>query len=238
MATAIVWTDAGGPMHYLVENLSVGGALLTGGPFLSAGQPIRITLQLEKRTIGPLAAEMVRQGDQADAVVAVSFRGMAVGDEDAIQQALLEALEAESKRVGAPACSALVVDGSSQARQTLMRDLCNLGHHAIAAATPLEATMRMADPSARFDIVLVDLGSAAFDGLAVLRYVAEHHPNTRRILMSGQVRLEQLRLATAAGEAHAVLAKPWDRASLSGVLHGQREAPAIEPAPRSSRGRG
>jgi CheY-like chemotaxis protein len=238
MATAVVWTDAGGPMHYLVENLSVGGALLTGGPLLSVGESIKITLQLEKRTIGPLVAEMVRQSDQCDSVVAIAFRRLTVTDEDAIQQALLEALESERKRAGVPACSALVVDGSAPVRQQLIRDLASLGHHAVAAATPLEATMRLADPSARFDVVLVDLGSAAVDGLALLRYVAEHHPHTRRILMSGHVRLDQLRLATAAGEAHEVLAKPWDRTSLAGVVHAHGDSGSHEAAPRSTRLRG
>jgi CheY-like chemotaxis protein len=223
-------------MHYLVENLSIGGALLTGGPLLSIGQSIRITLQLERRTIGPLVGEMIRQTHAADSVVAIAFRGIAVTDEDAIQQALLEALESE-KRAGVPACRALVVDGSAQVRQLLLRDLASLGHHAIAASTPLEATMRLADPAAEFDIVLADLGSSAVDGLALLRYVAEHHPHSRRILMSGQVRLDQLKLATAAGEAHGVLAKPWDRGALSAILHGHAVPAGQDAPPRSSRGR-
>jgi CheY-like chemotaxis protein len=202
-------------MRYLVDNLSVGGALLTGGPLLSIGQELRVTLQLDKHAIGPLRAEMVRREGPSGEAVGIAFAALTVAEEDAIQQAILDALEAEVS--GRRAQRALVVDDSVHVRQSLMHDLVSLGHSAIAAATPLEAMMRLEDPQAEFDIVLVDLCSKTVDGLALLRYLAEHHPCTRRVLMSGDVRPDQLKLARLTGQADDVLPKPWDRQALARV---------------------
>ena len=211
-ASAVAWTEMGGPMRYLVENLSTGGALLTGGPLLSVGERLSVRIHLERRSLGPLRATMVRAVDGVS--VGVAFVGLSVEDEDVIQQTILEALEANA-RGARPRCRALVVDGSLQARQQLQRDLTQLGHGVISAATPLEAMMRLEDPMANFDVVLVDLRFASIDGLALLRYLIDTHPRTRRVLMSGEARIDQLKIAQFAGQAHAILPKPWDRTLLA-----------------------
>jgi CheY-like chemotaxis protein len=233
VASAVVWTSDGGPMRYLVDNLSVGGALLTGGPLLSLGQELRLTLQLDKHVIGPLRAQVVRRDGLGGEAAGIAFAALTVAQEDALQQASLDALEAEVS--GKRAQRALVVDDSAHVRQSLMRDLVSLGHSAIAAATPLEAMMRLEDPLAEFDVVLVDLCSKTFDGLALLRYLAEHHPSTRRVLMSGDVRPDQLKLARLTGQADDVLPKPWDKGELSRVCGGGtgRGGEAVQRGPDS-----
>ena len=40
----------------------------------------------------------------------------------------------------------------------------------------------------------------------------------RRVLISGQVRMEQLHLARKSGRVQAVLQKPWSREDLAGAL--------------------
>jgi CheY-like chemotaxis protein len=216
VASAVVWTRGGGPMRYLVDNLSVGGALLTGGPLLAVGETLRITLQLDRRSIGPLCAEMVRHDGVSALAAGIAFVGLTVIEEDAIQEAILSGLEAEHS--GRRPLRALVVDASVQVQKSLGRDLTSLGHNAIAAATPLEAMTRLQDPQAEFDVVLVDLCSGAVDGLEFLRYLAEHHPTARRVLMSGDVRPDQLKLARVTGQADDVLPKPWNRAVLARVM--------------------
>lgn len=87
---------------FLVENLSAGGAMLTGGTSLPAGATVFLQLQLPGRRDPMSVAATVVRGPEATprgASFAVEFRDLAPEDEDAIQSAVLEALE-ESRAHG------------------------------------------------------------------------------------------------------------------------------------------
>jgi CheY-like chemotaxis protein len=214
-AIAIVWSDDRGPSRYLVEDLSASGALLCGGPELPVRHGLGISLHVAGVHLLDLRAEVIRHcGSRA---IAVAFRDMKAGDEDAIQQAVLAALEAY-RRGECPARHVLVVDDSEVICDALHRDLTGLGHHVVCAWTSEQATARIRDPYVRFDIAVIDLSVGPVEGLELLRQVAGLHPGVHRVLMSGRIAHDQLRLAQIMGKADVILPKPWTRRALLAAM--------------------
>jgi hypothetical protein len=93
-ATAIL--ERGGQRaRYLVQNLSAHGALLTGTDDVADATPLDLELELPGRDRVSVRAKVLRRAPAAGDMVAlaVAFRHRSPDTEDAIQQAVLEALE-------------------------------------------------------------------------------------------------------------------------------------------------
>jgi hypothetical protein len=95
-ATAVVVMPGAGPVRYAVDDLSVGGALLRDGPPLMTGDVIRMALYLRSRAPLLVDAELVRRKphDASGSGYAVAFRDLTATQEDVIQDAILNELEA------------------------------------------------------------------------------------------------------------------------------------------------
>ncbi len=95
-AKARVWLPHFGPVDFRVEDLSVGGALLRGVPAGATERRVRMSLLVEGADPLTIDAEAVRwMPDVGDgATLAVAFRNLNVEQEDRIQEALLQGLEA------------------------------------------------------------------------------------------------------------------------------------------------
>jgi CheY-like chemotaxis protein len=162
-------------------------------------------LVLPKQDVLSLEAKLVRV---SNGQVALSFVSLAADAEDQIQEAVLQNLE---EALG-PAV--LVIDHSRDARSLLAQQLARLGCRVRLAATPLDAVRLIEDANVRIDVVMVDLFLGSADGSALLQLAAAQRPGIRRVLMSGDVRPDQLRLALLQQKADAVLTKPWNNAAL------------------------
>jgi len=214
-AIAIVWTEDRAPYRYLVDDLSASGARLIGGPLLAVRQGIGLSLHVAGVHLLDLRGEVIRQpGGRA---LAVAFRAIKPADEDTIHQTVLGALEA-FRRGECPPRHVLVVDDSESVCRALQNDLAELGHHVVCARSGAQATARIRDPYVRFDIAVVDLSVGSIEGLDLLQEVSSLHPGVHRVLMSGRVSREQLKLAEVMGRADVILPKPWTRRSLLAVL--------------------
>ncbi|HEX9294705.1 MAG TPA: response regulator [Polyangiaceae bacterium] len=216
-ATAIVWIEEQPPVRYLVEDLSAGGALLTGGPSLPMGQTIGLSLHIPSQPPMVIDGSVVRSSQSGSVALAVAFRSLSPADEDAIHQAVLSALEAQN-RGECPSRVVLVIDDSEIICETLRRDLSTLGHEVVCARTPTEANTRIHDPYAHFDIAIVDLFVGELDGVELLGQVAGYHPGVHRVLMSSRVAPDQLKLAKVMGKADVILPKPWTRRALISAM--------------------
>ncbi len=214
-AIAIVWSNEHGPLRFIVEDLSASGALLSGGPELPVGEKVGLSLHVAGVHLVDLRGEVVRHGGTR--AIAVTFRSVRPLDEDMIQQAVLGALEAY-RRGECPSRHVLVIDDSEVVCKTLQRDLADLGHHVVCAWTPELAAAKIHDPYVRFDIAIVDLSVGSVEGLEVLREVAGLHPGVHRVLMSGRVSHDQLKLAQVMGKADVILPKPWSRRTLLAAM--------------------
>jgi DNA-binding NarL/FixJ family response regulator len=88
----------------------------------------------------------------------------------------------------------------------------------VCASTSEQAAAKIHDPYVRFDIAIVDLSVGTTEGLDLLREIAGLHPGVHRVLMSGRVARDQLKLAQIMGKADVILPKPWSRRSLLSAM--------------------
>jgi CheY-like chemotaxis protein len=214
-AIAIVWSQDRRPTRYVVEDLSAGGALLSGGPELALGENLALSLHVAGVHLVDVRADVIRHAPAKG--TAVAFRNVHALDEDMIQQAVLGALEA-FRRGDCPARHVLVVDDSETICKTLQRELGDLGHHVACAWTLDQASAQINDPYVRFDIAIVDLSVGSLEGLDLLKTISDTHPGVHRVLMSGRVSHDQLKLAKVMGKADVILPKPWTRRALLSAM--------------------
>jgi CheY-like chemotaxis protein len=212
-ATATVWVRGLCKGSYIVENLSWGGAYLSGGPSIRASDEVKVVLQLPH---GPVETRghVLRSEPQArDWALAVRFDELPRKTRDAIGAAVGEALEraAEDSSVR-PEPTVLVVDDSLLVREALVRDLRCFGWEVACFSTPLDAVAFLERPESRIRVVLVD-HTGPSNGRELLSFLAEERPSIRRVLLSDAGRIAPDGLSQA--RADAVLAKPWNRDDLA-----------------------
>lgn len=84
--------DAG---RYVVQNLSAAGALLTGDGDVEVGTPVQFRLEMDGHAPVSVRGRVVRRAETVSdlVVLAVAFHHRRPDTEDAIQQAVLDALE-------------------------------------------------------------------------------------------------------------------------------------------------
>ncbi|HEY8426905.1 MAG TPA: PilZ domain-containing protein [Sandaracinaceae bacterium] len=178
-ATAMLVQRGGSVGRFTVQNLSAGGALLTGGHDVRASAPLRVFLELpgmEPLTLGAHVKRRVVHGNLV--ALAVAFRHISESSEDRIQDALLELLAA-AHREEHPAV--LVVDPSPDARAELAATIRALDRRVLTAEAPLGALCVLDDPDERVDAVVVRLGDENAP-VELLEHVAESYPRVRPIL--------------------------------------------------------
>jgi DNA-binding NtrC family response regulator len=101
----------------------------------------------------------------------------------------------------------LVVDDDLVQRMLLVRILRKAGYESAAAMSNQEARSLLDDSS--FGLVVADLRMFAEDGIELIRHVADHHPGTYSIVVSGFASEEDLGRLHRAG-AFELMTKPVD----------------------------
>lgn len=167
--------------RFTVQNLSAGGALLTGAREVHGVRPLRLVLELpsgERLTVG---AHVRRRANVGSVVaLAVAFRHLSQSSEDRIQDAVLEVID-RAYRADHPAV--LVVDASEAARLELAARLHEMGYRVVPCAAPLTALQLLEDPEERIRAVLVRDAPGARPGPELLEWVAETFEGVRPILL-------------------------------------------------------
>ena len=86
-----------------------------------------------------------------------------------------------------------------------------------AYADPCEALAQMRERPV--DLVICDYRMPLMDGVALLSRVAQTHPDTARVLLTGSPDLAAVLAAVNQAGVSQVLLKPWDNAALLTVVH-------------------
>jgi hypothetical protein len=87
--------DAG---RFLVQNLSAAGALLTGAPSVQVGDSVLVRIEVQGHAPVVVNARVKRRAETEDVTaLALEFRHRSPDTEDAIQEAVLWALEEAEK---------------------------------------------------------------------------------------------------------------------------------------------
>ena len=167
--------------RFTVQNLSAGGALLTGAQDVLRAAPCRLLLELPSGESLAVGAHVRRRAVTGDVVaLAVGFRHMSPHSEDRIQDAVLQLLD-ESYRRRHPAV--IVVDASEAVRLSVASQLHALGCRVVPCAAPLSAMRVLEDPNENVMAMVVRDAPGASPGPELLDFVAETYDGVRPILL-------------------------------------------------------
>lgn len=112
----------------------------------------------------------------------------------------------------------LIADDEAPMRELLASALRRCGYPDIAhASSGKQAHDMLAEPGARFDLVLLDLEMPGFSGIEVLSLCAGLHPHCMFVMVSGHSALANVMAALAAG-AHGFVVKPYNMAKIEEML--------------------
>ena len=218
VATATAWVRGLCKGSYIVENLSLGGVQLSGGPAIRVGEEIKLILELPRGPVEVRGPVLRSDARARDAAIAVRFNMLSRRARETLGSAVAEALEEAARDSSSRAePTVLVVDDSLLVRESLTRDIRRAGWEVACFSTCLDALDFLDRPASRIRVALIDLVGVT-EGKNLLNFLAEERPSIRRVLMSDEGRLGAEAMASVAARADAVLAKPWDQGSLARTL--------------------
>ena len=199
--------------YYAVQDVSIGGCSLRGGPARPVGEQVDVLLHLPHHA--PLAlSALVRRSDPLS--MGLKFEHTTPKAEDCIQDFVVETFaraKADDGKV------ALVVEPRHVERQTLVRTLRELGRRAIGVATALDAVQLLVEEGEHVDTVFIEAESANLPSLELVEFLSHNHPRVRRVLIGDGGKIAASWVVQATGEVHALLETPCDQESVHRVLH-------------------
>jgi hypothetical protein len=231
-AAATAWIGGICKGSYLLDNLSLGGAYLTGGPAIRTGTQVKLHLELPGGGAAVEANGSVLRSDRQvrDFAIAVVFEALSEAARIAIGGAVTASLDAAAREaLEHPSPAVLVVDHSLLVREKLIRDIRTAGVEAISFSTSVDAIEFLHRPDCRVRLALVDLAGVP-SGKAVIEFLADQRPSTHRVLLSDAVQPaappgdapasagDRADRTGAEAPVDAVLSKPWSSEALVQTL--------------------
>jgi len=218
-AAAAVRTRAGLVSTYAVNDVSLGGALLSGAPVIARGSKVDVVIRCVGSPPMCVAGRVVRHSAtrRARPRWAIRFRDIPAEAEDAIHDLSVATLERGP--------SVLVVDRSDQANAELAAEVRQAGLRPLTASTPLEAIELLHRNAGQVVSAVIGRVSDPDGWLGLLELLREEFPAVRRVAWVGSAgRFPRRAARPAASPADAVLFGKWDRASLTRALGIQSSA--------------
>ncbi len=168
-----------GPL--VVENVSAGGALLLGGAGFRVGQAVELELQLRRGLLIRTRAVIVRIEPHLRPMgVAVQFLDLSREAEEAIQQAVWEAIE----RTRAGGRKVIAVTPLEHDSRQLGLSIASLGMEPLLVTTLLDALRWLQDPRVVVSALMIDARAEGGTGLDALTWCADAFPGVRRVLIA------------------------------------------------------
>lgn len=178
-ATAMLLQRGGAVGRFTVQNLSAGGALLTGAHDVARSAPLRVLLELPGGEALTVGAHVKRRAVEGDLVaLAVAFRHITEASEDRIQDALLALLD-RAHRKDHPAV--VVVDSEPGARAAMAARIRGFGRRVLTAEAPLGALTILDNPEEHVDALVAREGFAP--GHELLEFVAGSYEDVQPFLL-------------------------------------------------------
>lgn len=166
--------------RFTVQNLSAGGALLTGAHGVEPEAPLQVLLELPNGDFLAIGAAVRRRADVGSLVaLAVAFEHITADSEDRIQESLLAHLD---RRYREEHPAILIVDADPSARRTVIDRLADTRHRTIPCPAPLDA-MRVLEIGDEFVEAVVVRDGLDGSHPELLTWVVENHPQVRPILL-------------------------------------------------------
>lgn len=107
--------------------------------------------------------------------------------------------------------SVLVVDDEDALRTVLSNELTNEGYDVASAADGDDAISEL--QKGAYDLILLDIKMPRMNGFEVLKFVKEHHPRTKVVMLTGFADLKNAIESKKLG-ADDFVSKPYDLVDL------------------------
>ena len=113
-------------------------------------------------------------------------------------------------------CNLLLVDDEPNVPRSIRRALRHEGYNVFTANSGSEALSVLA--SQPIDVIVSDHRMPGMTGAELLTKVSEAHPDTVRIMLSGQADMEAVVQAVNEGSIYKFLTKPWSNDTLRSIV--------------------
>lgn len=212
--TASLWEKGYFIGNYIVEDLSIGGCLLVGLPECEIGRSYDIELIMPAVPLSNVRANVVRHqiGSKRSPIMGVNFDEVSATFEDSVHDLVVSSLEQKGY---AELISVMVLHPHTETRDSIADALRRIGYRVIPVSTPLEAIWTLEDGKSDIHTLIVSRFIGTCDGQEMMKFMATHFPNIRRVMTTASDALPQKH---STNYAHAIIAQPWDVTHLQKVL--------------------
>jgi hypothetical protein len=195
---------------YRLENLSIGGCMLSCGPDCELGDCVCVTLQLDGETEIELPAKVVRNEHAADGpLLGLCFTDTDPLFEDRIQDLVMRSIEREQHS------EILIVHAHPERVTQLFDTMREVGQSTISARTPRDAFSILETSADRIRMVIVAPVVGTSNARDIVKFILRRFPHVHCVMLSrgGADRLVRaIRTATPQEES------PWSLPRLRKVI--------------------
>jgi hypothetical protein len=195
---------------YRLENLSIGGCMLTSGPDCALGDTVGVTLHVDGETEIELPAKVVRHEPAPDGVhVGLCFTDTDPLFEDRIQDLVMRSIEREQRT------EILVVHAHPERVTTLFDTMRDVGQSTVTARTPRDAMEILEGTAERIRMAIVAPMVGTSNARDIVKLILRRFPHVHCVLLSrGGVD----RLVSAIRSAKPAEESPWSLNRLRKVI--------------------
>ena len=203
--------------NYSVQNLSAGGALMTGERDVRRGHLVHVFMNLENAN-APLSltasVQQVRKAEHNDVGLAMVFRALSADDEDRIHDSLLRTLIKNRMQDRSPV---LIYEPRRRVRAELETEIRSFGLPVVAVGDLMSAVKLFEDDESDFGSFVIHSAMHEKAALEVAKFFAREDDVHVIILPDPGCRIPDpaTRLSTL---PHVSVPAVWSRESLRGVL--------------------
>jgi PilZ domain len=196
---------------YCLENLSIGGCMLSHGPDCPLGDRVGLTLHVDGEDEIELPAKVVRHEHQEDgAMIGLSFTDTDPMFEDRIQDLVMRSLERDQKS------AVLVVHAQPERVSQLLETITDVGQRVISARTPRDAIAVLESGAETIHMAIVAPVVGASSARDIVKLILRRFPHIHCVLLSrgGAERLTRAIRSAAPDD----VASPWSLSRLRKVI--------------------
>jgi hypothetical protein len=195
---------------YCLENLSIGGCMLSRGPDCSLGDKVAVTLHVDGESEIELPAKVVRHECQGHgAMLGLCFTDTDPRFEDRIQDLVMRSIERDQRS------EILVVHAHPERVTQLLETIRDVGQSVVPARTPRDAMSVLESSAERIHMAIVAPIVGTSTARDIVKLILRRFPHIHCVLLS---RGGAERLTRAIRSAKPVEVSPWSLTRLRRVI--------------------
>jgi hypothetical protein len=195
---------------YRLENLSIGGCMLSRGPDCALGDKVAVTLHVDGETEIELPAKVVRHECQgAGALIGLCFTDTDPRFEDRIQDLVIRSIERDQQG------EVLVVHADPDRVTQLLDSIRETGQSVVSARTPRDAMSVLETSADRIHMAIIAPVVGTSTARDIVKLILRRFPHVHCVMLS---RGGAERLTKALKSARPEDISPWSLSRLRRVI--------------------